>query len=130
MGVKKSRTTRLKMVVRVDFSIIFDGFDEGGVGRFARAERVAIRHVAFIFAVAETCAESKSFIFGVENLRLREVECIVGVKKFFEAVDVIVHDEVNSEGFGNNVYFYGHNKQILRLFFYTQSYEKYMRKSL
>ena len=81
-------------------------------------------------AVAETGAESEGFFFGVEDFRLREVESIVGVEKFFEAVDVIVHDEVNSEGFGNNVYFYGHNEQILRLFFYTQSYEKYMRKSL
>lgn len=111
-------------------SIILDGFDERCVGRFARAERVAIRHGAFILAVAETGAESEGFFFGVEDFRLREVESIVGVEKFFEAVDVIVHDEVNSEGFGNNVYFYGHNEQILRLFFYTQSYEKYMRKSL
>lgn len=87
------------MVVRVLFSIVLDGFDEGSVGRFARAERVAIRHGAFIFAVSETGAESEGFFFGVENFRLREVEGIVGVEQFFETVDVIVHNEVDGERF-------------------------------
>lgn len=87
------------MVVRVDFLIIFDGFDEWSVGRFARAKRIAIRHGAFIFAVAETGAESEGFFFGIEDFRFREVESIVGVEQFLEAVDVIVHDEVDGERF-------------------------------
>lgn len=96
--MKKSRTIKLNIVVRV-LSIVLDGFDERSVGRFARAERIAIRHGAFISSEADTCAESESGFLGVENLRLREVERIVGVEQFFEAVDVIVHDEVDGERF-------------------------------
>lgn len=87
------------MVVRVNFSIVLDGLDEWSVGRFARAEWVAIRHGAFIFAVTETCAESEGFFFGIEDFRLREIESIVGVEQFLEAVDVIVKDEVDGERF-------------------------------
>lgn len=108
----------LKEVVLDDFLIIFDGFDERQVFFLGAAEGEALYRGAFVEAVAETGAESEGFFFGVEDFRLREVESIVGVEKFFEAVDVIVHDEVNSEGFGNNVYFYGHNEQILRYCFF------------
>lgn len=111
-------------------SIVFDGFDEGQVFFFGAAEWEALYRGAFVESVTDAGAESEGFGFGVEDFGFGEDDCIVGVKILFEAVDVIVHDEVNSEGFGNNVYFYGHNEQILRLFFYTQSYEKYMRKSL
>lgn len=103
------------MVVRVIFSIVFYYFDEGSVGRFARAKRIAIRHGAFIFAVTETCAESEGFFFGVENFRLGEVEHIIRVKVFFEAVNIIVNEEIDSEGVGYNVNFYCHKKKILKL---------------
>ena len=102
------------MVVRV-LSIVLDGFDERCVGRFARAERVAIRHGSVIFTVTEPCAESEGFFFGVENYRLGEVEHIIRVKVFFETVNIIVKEEIDSEGVGYNVNFYCHKKKILKL---------------
>lgn len=57
-------------------------------------ERIAIRHGAFISAEADTSAESESGFLNVENFRLGEVEHIVGVKVFFEAVSIIVNEEI------------------------------------
>lgn len=100
--------------------IVLDCFDERSVGRFARAQRVAIRHGALVRAVAETFAEGERLFFGIEDLRLGEVEHIVGVKIFFEAVNIIVNEEIDGERVGDNVNFYWHKEQILSCFVYAK----------
>lgn len=50
---------------------------------------IAIRHITFIGAVVETFTECDGLFLRVENFRLREVEHIIGVEIFLEAVDVI-----------------------------------------
>ena len=104
--------------------IVLDGFDEWSVGRFARAERVAIRHGAFVGAVAESFAESEGLLLGLEHFGFGEVEHIVGIEIFLEAVDVIINKEVDGERVGNHIYFDGLFHKILKYRLFLQSYEK------
>ena len=60
-------------------------------------------------------AEGERLIFGIEDLRLGKVEHIIGVKIFFEAVNIVVLDKTYKDGVVYDVNFYWHNEQILRL---------------
>lgn len=94
--------------------IIFDGFDEWQVGFLARAEWIAFWSGAFVCAIAYAGAESESLLFGLEHFGFGEVEHIVGVEVFLKAVDV-VYEEIYSERVGNNINFYSHSWEILKL---------------
>ena len=47
---------------------------------------------------------------------LGEVEHIVGIKVFLEAVDVIINEKIYCERVGNHINFYFHSQGILKLF--------------
>ena len=83
----------LKEVVRDDFLIIFDGFDERQVFFLGAAEGEALYRGAFVNAVADAGTESEGLFFGAESFGFGEDDCIVGVKILFEAFEVSVLDE-------------------------------------
>ena len=85
--------------------IVLDCFYERQVDGLARAERIAVRCGAVIRSIAYAGAESESLSFGVENFGFSEVEHIVGVEIFFEALNIIINKEVDGERVGYNVNF-------------------------
>lgn len=86
-------------------SIIFEGLDEGEVGGFAGAEGVSFGGGALVGAVADAGAVCECFGLGVEGFGVAEVDCIVGIEVFFEALDVAVLGEVDKNGVCEDVNF-------------------------
>ncbi len=113
---KTAKILHTKVKMCFNTSIIFDGFDEWCIGFLARAERMAVGSGSFVCAIAYAGAESESLLLGVENFGFGEVEHIVGVKVFLEAVDVVINEKIYCERVGNYINFYCHNREILKLF--------------
>ena len=86
-------------------SIIFDCFDERQVGFLARAERIAFGSGTFVCAISYAGAESECLLFGLEHFGRSEVEILVRIKVFLEAVDVVVNEKIYCESVGNNINF-------------------------
>ena len=75
--------------------IALNSLDERAVAGFAAAERVAVNRATLGSAVADAGAVCECFGLGVEAFRFVEVDGIVGVKIFIEALDVAVNNEVH-----------------------------------
>lgn len=88
--------------------IALNSLDERAVAGFAAAERVAVNRATLGSAVADAGAVCECFGLGVEALRLVEIDCIVGVEIFFEALDVIILGEVDKNWVCQDVNFYCH----------------------
>lgn len=90
------------------------------------AARTPLHWITFNSSVSDACTKHEDL---GEDVWVIEADGVILYKIIIEAVDAIVHDEVDGERFWNYIYIYWHNEQILRLLFYLQSYEKYMRES-
>ena len=78
-------------------SVVFEGFDERQVALLGCAERITLYRGTFISAIADAGAVSESFGFGSKFFGFGNIEGIVGVEIFFEAVEVFVLNEVDGE---------------------------------
>lgn len=72
---------------------------------------------AFIFAVADACTICEGFSLGAEGFWVVEVNGVIGVEVFFEALDVAVLGEVDNNGVCKDINFDWHISWVFKVLY-------------